>query len=148
MNKNEFDQLRKLPGKTIIDDITFSLKRGSGADNLVFDPITVANSLDHEVLLNGTYKPSIPSVTFNFVLRGTGPICRVCVNGVIHKDVGRHHKHEFTAETDPAGNLPFAIARQDLKGKSVTEVWQILCKEANISHTGTFHAPDLEGNPQ
>lgn len=148
MNKNEFDQLRSLQDKSIIADITFSAKRDSGSDNLVFDQIQVQNKLGYDVFLNGTFKPSIPSLVFNFVVRGVGPICRVCVNGMDHKDVGRTHKHELIADNDPNSNLPTAIRRPDLdlQKQSVTEIWQTLCKEANIVHTGSFSEP--EGNDQ
>lgn len=145
MNKNEFDQLRALPEKTIREDITFTEKKDSGSDNLIFEQVEVQNSLDWPVVLNGTYKPSIPSITFNFVIRGTGPICRVCVNSTVHGTEGRTHKHDLRTENDPRLNLPTAVARPDLVGKSIKEVWQILCTQANINHIGVFNAPDEEG---
>lgn len=142
MNKSEFDQLRNLPGKVIAADIAFSERKDVGSDTLVFDQVEVQNSLEWDVVLNGTYKPSIPSVTFNFVIRGTGPICRVCVNGTVHGDAGRTHKHDLQTENDPRLNLPIAVARPDLNGKSVREIWQTLCFQANISHTGVLKDPE------
>ena len=60
--------------------------------NLIFDQIAVENSLGWDVLLNGTYKPDIPAISFNFVIRGVGPVCRIDVNGTIHGPAGRTHK--------------------------------------------------------
>ena len=145
MNKNEFDQLRNLPGKVIAADIAFTAKKDAGSDNLVFEQVEVQNSLGWDVVLNGTYKPSIPSITFNFVLRGAGPVCRVCVNGTVHGDAGRTHKHDLRTENDPRLNLPTAVARPDLHGRSVREVLAILCTQANINHTGALHDPDEDG---
>ena len=141
MNRQGFEKLRDSPDKTISADIVFEKKKETVPD-LVFEQIRVENSLGMDIVLNGTYKPSIPAVTFNFVLRGVGPICRLCVNGTIHKDVGRTHKHELIREDDPRLNLPTAVARPDLAGKSVKETWEILCQQANIIHTGKFKDPE------
>lgn len=133
--------LRNLPGKQITSDIVFELKQPT-SPNLVFEEVKVDNALNYDVVLNGTYKPGIPSITFNFVLRGTGPICRVCVNGTIHPPVGRTHKHDLRKDSDPRNNLPAALARPDLENlPTVKEVWDILLQQANIKHTGTFHEP-------
>jgi hypothetical protein len=141
MNRNEFEALRNLPDKRIAVDIRFEVKQPT-SPNLTFDEAVVENSLNYEVVLNGTYKPDIPSVTFNFRLRDTGPICRVCVNGTIHPGAGRTHKHDLRKDSDPRNNLPVAIERPDLAGKSVKEVWDILLQQANITHTGTFIDPE------
>ena len=144
MNRAEFEQLRDIPDKQITTDIVFTAHR-QAAPNLVFEQIPVENSLGADIILNGTYKPDIPSITFNFVIRGTGPICRLCVNSSIHKDVGRTHKHSLQNEADPRKNLPHASARPDLDGKNAREVWETLCQQANIKHTGTFHEPEGVG---
>lgn len=145
MNRIEFERLRDLPDKKIKADIKFTLKKET-SPNLTFDNIPLQNSLDWDILLNGTYKPNIPSVTFNFVLRGTGPICRLDVNGQVHRSVGRTHKHSLQQESDskPSENLPHADARPDLADKSVREIWETLCKQAKIIHEGTFTPPDEE----
>src|SRR6266480_5550381 len=140
MTKMEFEQLRDLSGKRITQDIRFA-SSPEVSPNLVFDHIRVDNSLNYDVLLNGTFKPGIPSVTFNFVIRGTGPICLICVNGTIHGSVGRTHKHALTDASDSRLNLPTAIARPDLENKLPREVWQILCDQVLIEHTGTFFDP-------
>jgi hypothetical protein len=142
MTKLEFQQLRDIPGKIIADDITFQ-STAETAPNLIFERIQVSNDLGWEVLLNGAFKPGIPSVTFNFVIRGLGPVCRVCVNGSIHKNAGRTHKHSLENENDPRLNLPGAVPRPDLDGKTSKEIWQILCHQSNIQHTGIFNEPEL-----
>lgn len=141
MNREEFQRLRDLPDKIINTDINFELQNGLGP-NLVFSQIRVENSQDLDIILNGTFKPDIPSVTFNFVLKGVGPICRVDVNGTIHGNAGRTHKHDLRRESDPRQSLPTAFARPDLEGKTAREVWEILCEQAHIIHQGHFHDPE------
>ena len=145
MNRQEFEQLRDLPGKRVAADIRFAAVKGA-SPNLLFSEVPVENSLGLEVVLNGTYKPALPAVTFNFVLRGTGPICRVTVNGTHHKDAGRTHKNDLRREEDARLNLPSALARPDLDGKTAREVWQTLCQQANIEHVGEFHPPEEEAS--
>ena len=65
----------------------------------------------------------------------------MCVNGTIHPNAGRTHKHDLRKDSDPRNNLPTAIERPDLAGKSIKEVWDILLQQANITHTGTFNEP-------
>ncbi|MEK7730121.1 MAG: hypothetical protein AAB354_17065 [candidate division KSB1 bacterium] len=140
MTRQDFEKLRDLPNKKIASDISFEKKKET-APNFIFEQVPLENSLGMDVILNGTYKPAIPAVTFNFVLRGVGPICRLCVNGTMHKNAGRSHKHELLQDDDPRLNLPTAIARPDLEGKSVKEIWETLCQQAGIMHTGKFIAP-------
>lgn len=71
MTRTEFEELRDLPGKSIQDDIVWSQERGMGP-NLVFRDVAVVNTLGCPLVLNGTFKPLLSAVTFNFVLRGTG----------------------------------------------------------------------------
>ncbi|HEX3872165.1 MAG TPA: hypothetical protein VHV77_17090, partial [Pirellulales bacterium] len=94
MDRAGFEALRNLPDKQILSDIQFTLNRDS-SPNLTFDEVAVDNSLGLDVILNGTYKPGIPSLTLNFRVRGVGPICRICVNGKSHGDAGRTHKHDL-----------------------------------------------------
>lgn len=143
MNKHEFESLRDLPGKVISQDIKFTL-RSETSPNWVFDNIPLQNALGWEIVLNGTFKPHIPSVTFNFYQRGVGPICRLDVNGTCHKDVGRTHKHALRDEQDQKRNLPTAVARPELNDQSVRAVWETLCQDARIDHQGKFYSPDEE----
>ena len=146
MNRSEFETLRNLPGKRVTLDIEFESRQAT-SPNLTFEGVQVENELGYEVVLNGTYKPDIPSVTFNFVLRGTGPICRVDVNGTLHGPAGRTHKHDLRNETDPRNNLPDAVARPDLTGRTVEEIWNTLLTQAGIEHTGRFTSPDTRPVP-
>jgi hypothetical protein len=139
MNRHEFERLRDLPDKRIISDIIFTPSK-QVSTTLTFDRVQVLNALDEEILLNGRYKPDIPSLAFNFVIPGVGPICRLEVNATIHKAAGRTHKHGVMKESCPRLNLPFADARLefDLNTQSPQEIWIIFCRQANITHLGAF----------
>ncbi len=141
MNRMEFEQLRDLADKSITAEIAFRTSKDT-SPNLTFNEVIVKNSQGWEVVLNGTYKPDIPSVTFNFVVRGVGPICRLDVNGTVHKEAGRTHKHDLLMDEDSRKNLPTAVARKELEGKTAREIWEILCKQANITHIGAFIDPE------
>ncbi len=140
MNRSEFEQLRDLPGKTITADITYSNKDSS--DVYSFGQVRVYNDLGIEVILNGSYIPDIPTIKFNFhsVIAG-GAICRVEINGKPHKDAGRTHKHSVQYDSCARRNLPIAVARPDLEGKTLLEIWNYLCEQANIEHIGRFIEP-------
>jgi hypothetical protein len=137
MDRQEFETLRDLPDKTIEGDIKFESNASSGP-NLVFGDVSVRNTMGLEVVLNGTYKPYIPSVTFNFSVRGVGPICRICVNGAKHGDAGRTHKHDLRKDSCPRRNLPNAIARPDLENFTPDKVWETILAVTNITHNGNL----------
>jgi len=84
----------------------------------------------------------VGGISYNFSIRGVGPICRVDVNGSIHKNCGRTHKHSLQREIDPRRNLPDAIARPELSGLTARQVWQVICEEAGIKHLGEFMDPE------
>lgn len=137
MNRNEFEALRSLPGKYLDGDVVFSRpKNCHGPFSL--NEMRLHNTLNEPIKLTGHYDPRVPKFTFNFVREGTGPICRLDVNGTVHKDVGRNHKHELRKESDPAANLPTAYKRDDLASLSMEDAWRQLCKEANIVHNGNI----------
>ena len=141
MTRAEFEQLRNLPGKRIAADIAFQPSKAT-SPNLTFENVAVENSLNWEVLLNGTFKPDLPAVTYNFHIKTAGgAVCRVCVNGTKHGSAGRTHKHDLQHESDPRNNLPVDVARPDLVGKTAREVWATLMQQANIQHTGNFTDP-------
>lgn len=140
MNRQDFEQLRDLPEKRISSDIHWMAPR-DGKPNLIFEQVVVENSLGLDVVVNGTFKPDIPSVTYNFVLRGVGPICRVDVNGPIHGNAGRTHKHDLRRDADARNNLPTAVARADLDNVTPRDVWSTICTQANIRHIGKFNDP-------
>lgn len=133
MDRAEFEQLRNLPDKEIKNDIVFHDENPS---TLAFNDVMVSNSLGIELILNGVIKPDIPAYKFNFSVRGVGAICRVEVNSTIHKEAGRTHKHELRYESCPRQNLPYAVARPDLEGMSLEEIWKTICTQALIKHSG------------
>jgi len=139
MDRQTFEKLRDLPDKEILDDISF---KKENAGTLSFDNVRVYNSMGIDLLLNGKYKPDIPSVRFNFCVRGTGPVCRVEVNSSIHGESGRTHKHSLQKESCPRRNLPYAESRDDLKDKDTGQIWEILCRQSKINHKGIFIKPD------
>ncbi len=141
MERSEFEELHRLSGKIIEADIEFRPKRRLDPNILVLDEATVENAFDLAVCLTGSYDRRTGHLTLNFVLQGTGPICRVEVNGPIHPGAGRTHKHELQQPSDPRNNLPFAAERPDLAGKAPREVWELLCRQARIDHQGQFHDP-------
>src|SRR5207253_450862 len=129
MNRQEFEELRDLPDKTIVDDIVFTPNRQIST-TLGVEHIQVINSLGLEVLLNASYIPDIPSVKFNFHVTGVGAICRLEVNGAVHKPAGRTHKHSVRTDSCVRKHLPFADARPDLdfKIQTLKQIWDILCE--------------------
>lgn len=140
MNRREFEHLRDLPGKQIVADIRFVNSRSTDP-NLTFSGVILENSAGWIVRVNGTYKPDIPSITFNFSIPEVGPICRLDVNGPIHKPVGRTHKHSLKHDEDPRKNLPSPDAIPEFEGLSPREAWARFCEVANIRHTGKFFDP-------
>ncbi|HEU0177354.1 MAG TPA: hypothetical protein VFV58_24075 [Blastocatellia bacterium] len=138
MNRREFEELRDMPDKEIIVDIAFVRKN---ATTLVFTDIKVKNSLGMELIVDGTFKPDIPAVKYNFTVQGIGPICRLEMNSTMHKDAGRTHKHDLQEESCPRKNLPFAVARPDIEELTPKQIWEVLCRQANIKHVGKFIDP-------
>jgi hypothetical protein len=141
VNRHEFDQLRKSKGKEITADIEFVQDKHLDEAIVVFDGAVLTNPFGLEIVVNGSYNRKTGHIKYNFVLLGTGPICRVEVNGAVHRDAGRTHKQHLDNDRDPDKNLPHAIPRPDLEGFGPKEVWEDLCKRACIDHTGSFVDP-------
>ena len=140
MTRKEFESLRDIPGKKILDDLIFAVTEPI-SPVLSFDNVKVENSLGVELRLNGKFNPLVPSVAFNFRVRGVGPICRLEVNGTMHGG-SRTHKHALVNEDDPRQNLPTDVTpRPDLEGKSPRQIWLALCSQAKIEHAGRFIDP-------
>lgn len=140
MTRTEFHALRDLPGKVISADIVFRSASSNGG-SLTFENVPVENDAGWDVIVNGTFKPEVPTIVYNFYIRSEGPICRVCVNGLHHAPGGRTHKHELRSETDQRTNLPTVLARPDLEKLTPREVWELLMGDAKITHTGKFIDP-------
>lgn len=139
MNRVEFEHLRDLPDKEISQDIIFLPKNST---TMSFTEVPVVNSLGVELVINGSFVPDIPAIKFNFCIQGIGPICRVEVNSSRHGNAGRTHKHSLQKDNCPRKNLPHADARPDLENKSAREVWETLCQQAKINHSGLFVDPE------
>ncbi len=141
MTRGDFIALLALDGKRIDDDLVFEDVPGKGPSR-VLRTVEVINTGGRKIRLEGHYNERYDSITFCFVCpESGGPICRVDVNGPIHPPAGRTHKHDLVADSDPYRNLPNAIARLDLVGRTPRDVWQILCAQANIQHNGKFIDP-------
>jgi hypothetical protein len=142
MNRQEFEHLRNLPDKQIIADIVF-IPSKYVSTTLILDRIPVLNSSGLELFLNASYIPDIPSLKFNFHVTGIGAICRLEVNGKVHKPAGRTHKHSVKTDSCVRTHLPSPDARPDLdlNTQTVKQIWDILCREANIVHIGEFVEP-------
>jgi hypothetical protein len=141
MDRNDFNALRDLSGKVIRSDIKFGQRKQ--AHGVYFaDDIEVENSLNIPIKLNVRFDPEIGSKTVNVVLVGTGPICRLDVDGPPHRPAGRSHKHSLQTERCPDRNLPDQVTdRPDLSGKSVQEIFAAFCEMAKIAHDGSFTSP-------
>jgi hypothetical protein len=92
--------------------------------------------------LNVSYNPESGSKVFNVRVEDVGPICRLCVDGTVHGDAGRSHKHSLQEARCPDRNLPDGvIPRKDLAGRSLLECFAAFCEMAQIDHRGKFEAP-------
>jgi hypothetical protein len=137
-----FEQLRDLPGKKIRKDIRFSRKRDL-LPNLTSDNIVIENALGVDVVMNINYNEEVGSKTFNVVLRGKGPICRLDVDGPPHQPAGRSHKHSLQTPRCPDQNIPKGVIDlPNLAGKPLRELFTIFCGMAQIDHEGVFEPPD------
>lgn len=142
MNRAEFEELRDLPGKRIVRDVTLKRKKegsvvyASGAVPIEADCSAVAN-------LYVEYNDATESKTVNVMIVGVGPICRLDVDGKIHRPAGRSHKHSLRTPECPSDNLPLAVIdRTDLSGQSLQRVFAEFCAMAHIEHDGTITIVD------
>jgi hypothetical protein len=139
VDRKDFEALRDISDKVIKGDIRLVQKRQTHPA-MVADNIEIENSLGAMLKLNISYNPEVGSKTFNVTAGGTGPICRLDVDGPAHRPVGRSHKHSLQTERCPDRNLPDGVVDlADLSGKSVTDLFAIFCQMAKITHTGTFY---------
>jgi hypothetical protein len=141
VDRTGFEALRDLPHKRIEQDIAFTQRRPT-APLLIAEDLRIANTANVDLRLSIMHNPDVGSTTFNVHVPGTGPICRLDVDGPPHRPCGRSHKHSLQTERCPDRNLPDAVAdRPDLSGKSVTELFAEFCQMASITHAGRFEAP-------
>ena len=142
VNRTEFEAIRDVSGKAIHGDIKFS-RRQATAPAVIADNIVIDNAGGLELRLNITFNPETGSKTFNVHVPGVGPICRLDVDGTVHRPAGRSHKHAVQSDRCPDRNLPDDVAdRPELSGRPMRALFEVFCKMAQITHGGTFEAPD------
>lgn len=142
MNRTQFEALRNLPDKIIRGDIRF-VQRKATAPEVVAENLIIENAAKTDLRLSIRYNPQVGSKTFNVFMPGTGPICRLDVDGPAHRPAGRSHKHSLQGERCADRNLPDGVIdRADLSGKSLRALFVVFCELGQISHDGQFIAPD------
>lgn len=141
MERDEFEALRDLPGKRITVDVRFSAPRNA-SPLYVAEGIAIENDANVELRLNVNFNPLAGSKTFNVVLLGVGPICRLDVDGPAHAPAGRSHKHALQTTRCSDRNLPDGVVdRPELAGLPLEEAFAIFCKQAHITFTGRIAWP-------
>jgi len=138
MNRLEFEMLRDIGGKRIEADIALRCPSQMKLF-LIAEDIPIFNPDGLDLRLNIRVNPTRGSKTFNVVLRGTGPICRLDVDGPPHRPAGGTHKHSLQRERCPAKNLPRDV--QDLPGLSglgIRDLFDEFCSMASIEFSGSF----------
>ncbi len=145
MNRRDFKHLRDLSGKTISAAIKLTPKQAC-RPLLTTDRIAIENAGGARLWMNINYNPETGTKGVNVTHEGEGPICRLDVDGTQHGPAGRSHKHSVQNENSVNENLrDGVVARADLSGKTLREVFDDFCSAANITFTGTFDAPDEGG---
>ncbi|HZF10108.1 MAG TPA: hypothetical protein VFE33_15065 [Thermoanaerobaculia bacterium] len=144
LDRKTFEALRDLPGKRIAEDIRFVASRAM-RPLLIAEDIHIQNEHGIDLRLTIKYNPEVGSSTFNVHVPGTGPICRLDVDGPPHRPLGRSHKHALQNEDCPRRNLSEGIIeRPDLSGQDVPSLFSAFCATASIQHEGAFFAPDAD----
>ena len=142
MTQEEFVAFRDNPGKTIRSDIRL-LQREEHRPILRMDGVRIENHLVPLARLDIQYNPKRGSTTFNISVAGIGPICRLDVNGRVHRSSGRTHKQFLLTPDCPSAGLQEGHEpRPELESLSFTDLFQTFCELANISHAGRLFPPD------
>jgi hypothetical protein len=146
MNRRDFESLRDLPGKTISGPIKLSQKHATHP-LLTADRVPIHNSQGISVWVSINFNPETGAKGINVTLAGEGPICRLDVDGSHHEGAGRSHKHSVQDERSVRRSLRDGVVpRPELSNKPLRLIFADFCATANIVHTGSFEAPDEEGN--
>lgn len=142
MDRNEFEALRDLPGKTIAEDIV--LQETKDNHPLYTARVTIRNDIGIDARLQITWNYETDAKSLNVWIPGVGPICRLDVDGPPHKPYGRCHKHSLKLPDCSSNVINLSrdiIDRNDLSSKSIKEVFTDFCQKACIEHHGEFHVP-------
>lgn len=136
MDRQDFERLRDLPGKTIRGDIRLRQSRNM---KTVYECDKIAiEGTDVDLRMNIRHNIESGYTTINVVAAGQGPVCRVDVDGPVHHGAGRSHKHSLREAPCPGMNLPHAEPRHDLNGRSPAEVLKDFCERARIDFQGVL----------
>lgn len=135
MNRHVFEQLRASKEKSIKSVIKLKVTPRSSstyeARNILID-----NPSGYTAFMTIRYNKDTEAKTINVSIDGIGPICRLDVDAQEHRPVGRNHKHDLKTSGCPNKNIPHAVARTGLSGKTIEEIFEIFCGEALIDHCG------------
>lgn len=129
--------LLKSPGKRIIEPVAL-VPDASQPRKLVAQAMIRAGD-GREAIIYIRFDTRTFSKTINVVVSGVGPICRLDVDGARHRTVGRNHKHDLRTVKCPERNLPEAVARPELSGQSIEDVFSAFCREFGIRNAGLLN---------
>ena len=129
--------------KCVNSDVIFS-RHKTITDAMAFSDLEVLVSTIERVVISGHYNCSAGSFAYNISVVGGGIISRYCAGGQNHSDQGRYHQHICKRDDDVRRQLPIAVKRDDLKGLTAKQGWELLCHEMNIHHIGTFFEPEVK----
>ena len=138
MKREEFEYLRDLTGKRIVEEITLSPKRRN-SPVLASGAIPIENEKDVPAKLNIEYNTQTDAKSVNVSVAGVGPICRLEVDARAHRPYGRSHKHALSSELCPHENLKRDIVdKSELSGMDIHQVFSEFCRMARIDFIGTL----------
>jgi hypothetical protein len=143
MTRNELEALRDLAGKRITQDVRFAKRQALRP--VVEADVPIENDQGVDLRMNIHFDPETGAKTVNVYVPGTGPICRLDVDGTRHGDAGRSHQHALSTKRCPDRNLADGVVpRPDLSGRSMRHVFEEFCRMANLHFSGIFFDPEDE----
>lgn len=140
MTRAEFEALWN-EEKSIVADIRFRYTPAYGNVYQLEDVEVYCESC-MGMTVHMSYDCDAAGLVCNFTIPGLGAIHRYCINGTVHGSAGRFHEHFIQGPDCVRQGLKNVVSRDDLREKTVRELWNLICKEAKITCTGEFHAPE------